>query len=84
MAPALLVIEYLLSHKNKVTFMMDPGKWENFIEDYLHDSDIEVLRVNLRAEEGLAMVKNLLLFTERILLYIVEVLIKFTAEYGIK
>ncbi len=63
LAPALLVIEYLLSHKNKVTFMMDPGKMGKiFIEDYLHDLDIEVLRVNLRAEEGLAMVKNLLVY----------------------
>ncbi len=61
LAPALLVIEYLLHNKNKITFIMDSGKKEKiFIEDFLHDLNIENLRVNLRTEEGLSIIRNLL------------------------
>jgi len=61
LAPTNLVVQYLLSKKNKVTFVVDPGKvGEIFIKDYLNHLNLRISEVNLRDEYGMKKVKNLI------------------------
>ena len=61
LAPALLVVNYLLAKKNKVTLVADPGKvGEIFIKKGLDLLDLTVFEVNLRDENGMNKVKNLI------------------------
>ncbi|KXG76839.1 sulfide/dihydroorotate dehydrogenase-like FAD/NAD-binding protein [Thermotalea metallivorans] len=60
LAPAMLAVEYLLHHHNRITFVIDPGKTGSaFIEDYFNGLEMDKVYLNLRTEEGLKQLSHL-------------------------
>ncbi|WP_132241515.1 sulfide/dihydroorotate dehydrogenase-like FAD/NAD-binding protein [Marinisporobacter balticus] len=61
LAPSVLALKHLLKNKNKITFVIDPGKLHAvFIKNYIKDLNIETVELNLKEEKGLKHLEKII------------------------
>ncbi len=61
LAPAVNILRYLVRNNNKITLIMDKGKFsETFIEDYIDESRILTIEADIISEKGKLIIKELI------------------------
>ncbi len=60
LAPAVLICKYLLRNNNKITFIIDKGKFEEiFINDYIDSLNILTIDTDITSEKGKILIQEL-------------------------
>lgn len=61
LAPAVNILKYLIRNNNRITLIMDKGKFEDvFINDYIDESQILTIETNIMKEKGKLIIQELI------------------------
>ncbi|SHJ48253.1 sulfide/dihydroorotate dehydrogenase-like FAD/NAD-binding protein [Paramaledivibacter caminithermalis] len=61
LAPAVNILKYLVRNNNKITLLMDKGKFDNiFIDDYIDESRILTIDMDIMSDKGKLIIQELI------------------------